>query len=306
MKVLTICSGNSGKISPFILDQVDSLRKLGVKIEIFTIQGKGILGYLKNFSSLKKKINDFEPDLIHAHYGFSGLLSSLQMKVPSITTYHGSDINKFINVPFSFLASKLSNNNIFVNKDLPDKIMYNKYRNIIPCGVDLNIFKPKNKKYCREKFHLKDNRKYALFSSAFDNKVKNYQLAKKSVSILDEKVEILELKDYTRDEVNLLINAVDFIFVTSFSETGPLIVKEALACNTPVISVDVGDVRKVIKGIPNCYITSFDPEDIASTIKKIDYNCLIDGRDQIRKLKLDSQSISREVLKVYELTIRQN
>ena len=101
MKVLTICSGNSGKISPFVQDQVDSLRKLGVKIEIFTIKGKGILGYLKNFSNLKKQINEFEPNLIHAHYGFSGLLSSLQMKVPTITTYHGSDINKTNETRFS-------------------------------------------------------------------------------------------------------------------------------------------------------------------------------------------------------------
>ena len=93
MKVLIVASGNYSEASPFIIDQVNSLRKLGVKIEYFLIKGKGWSGYLKNLLILNKKIKNNHFDLIHAHYGLSGLLATLQRKVPVIITFHGSDIN---------------------------------------------------------------------------------------------------------------------------------------------------------------------------------------------------------------------
>src|SRR5699024_4954863 len=95
----------------------------------------------------------------------------------------------------------------------------------------------------------------------------NYALAKKAVSLLDDSVELLELKDKTREEVNLLFNASDLLLMTSFTEGSPQVVKEALACNTPIVSTDVGDVKSLICDVNNCYITSYSPVDVADKIK---------------------------------------
>lgn len=78
MKVLIVANYNPGHCSPFVVEQVDSIRKLGVEFEYFGIVGKGPFGYLKNLPKFKRKIAEFKPDLIHAHYGLSGLLATLQ------------------------------------------------------------------------------------------------------------------------------------------------------------------------------------------------------------------------------------
>jgi len=44
------------------------------------------------------------------------------------------------------------------------------------------------------------------------------------------------------------------------------VIKEALACNVPVVSVDVGDVRERIRGIEGCYLAAPDPADLASRL----------------------------------------
>ena len=116
MKILIVCSLNSGFISPFVEEQAESLKRLGVVVDYYPIRGKGVWGYLNYLYPLKKKINVYSPDLIHAHYGLTGLLASLQMKIPVVTTFHGSDINqKGINLIFSFFALALSKKSIFVH-----------------------------------------------------------------------------------------------------------------------------------------------------------------------------------------------
>ena len=122
MNILICASGNSGRVSPFVLQQAESLRKLGIKVDLFLIIGRGIGGYLKNYFPLIKQLNSKKYNLIHAHYGFSGLLATFQWKVPVIITFHGSDINKATNYPISFLASRLSDQNIFVHPSQPHKL----------------------------------------------------------------------------------------------------------------------------------------------------------------------------------------
>ena len=93
MKILIVCSYNKSKISPFILEQAHSLEKQQIKIDYHKVIGRGFIGYIKNYFSLIAKIKSYEPDIIHAHYGLSGLLANLQRKIPVVTTFHGSDIN---------------------------------------------------------------------------------------------------------------------------------------------------------------------------------------------------------------------
>ena len=115
MRILIVASIKKTYYAPFIIEQANSIIALGHTIEYFGVNGSGINGYLKNLSSLKNKIKQFKPDIIHAHYGLSGLLACLQRSVPVVVTYHGSDINvKSVRV-FSKIAMCLSAFNIFVS-----------------------------------------------------------------------------------------------------------------------------------------------------------------------------------------------
>jgi len=227
------------------------------------------------------------------------LLANFQRKIPVIITYHGSDINEKSNVKFSKLASWFSKENIFVHKDLPAKINYKKPIQIIPCGVDTQRFYPIEKNNAREKLGLDKNVIYGLFTSSFDNKVKNYPLAKESIALSKHDISLIELKGYNREEVNLVMNAVDFLLVTSFSETGPIVVKEAMCCNTPIVTVDVGDVKDVIAQTKNCYVTSYDSNEIARSIDKLlESNSKTDGRHTIEKYSLEN--IAKQVFEIYK------
>ena len=93
MKILIVCSSTRNRIAPFILDQVEALKNAGIEVEYFKIINGGLSGYLRALFELRQKIKNVHFDLVHAHYGFSGLLSTFQRKLPAIITFHGSDIN---------------------------------------------------------------------------------------------------------------------------------------------------------------------------------------------------------------------
>jgi len=306
MKILIVCSGKPSnpqwnfKIDrSYVYEQIDSIEKLGIQYDVYFIEGKGIVGYIKNHRALQKKIREYQPDIIHAHYGLSGLLANFQRKKPVVTTYHGSDINKKSNLKFSKLSSWLSKENIFVYKKLANKINYKQSEYIIPCGVDTQRFYPMDKDKAREKLGLEKDMVYGLFASAFDNKVKNYPLARDSIALSRHRISLLELKNLNREEVNLLMNAVDFLLMTSFTEGSPMVIKEAMCCNTPIVTVDVGDVKDVIGQTRNCYVTPYDSQKIASSIDKVlAFNSKTDGRNTIEKYSLDN--IAKQILEIYK------
>ena len=300
MKILIVCSRNSGKIAPFIQEQGDALSQLGVEIAYFPIEGKGLCGYLKNKKRLLSKINEFMPDLIHAHYGLSGLLANLQRKIPVITTYHGSDINNTKILPLSRLNMILSVHNIFVSEKNRLKSNQTRNQSLIPCGVDINLFKPQDKSKARKILDLNEDKIYILFAGAFANSVKNSALAKSAVSLLND-VCLIELQGYSREEVALLINAVDVVLLTSFTEGSPQIIKEAMACNCPIVSVPVGDIENVISGTAGCFISTYKPTDIADKLKQaLEYGKRTEGRERILSLGLDREAVAKQILSVYK------
>ena len=301
MKILIVAAYNTNKFVPFILDQVQALQKESDCVfDFFGIQGKGIKGYLFNLGKLNKKIREFQPDLIHAHYGLSGLLANLQRKVPVITTYHGSDINSPEVLRFSKLAIKLSKWNIFVSHNNISIAGVKRKFSLIPCGVDMDVFVEKDKQEARALLDMDSKKKYILFAGAFANKVKNYPLAKEAVDKLFGDVELLELKGYSREQVCLLMNAVDVVLMTSFTEGSPQFIKEAMACGCPIVSVDVGDVAEVIDGVDGCYIVERDSAKIALLLQKaIDCNVRTKGRDSIKLLGFDNRLVANKIINVY-------
>jgi len=313
MRILIVCSGNApnfefSKHQAFIHDQEEAIRKNypEVNIDVFPIKGKGINGYLRNRVELVKHLNEKKYDCIHAHVALSGLLANLQRKVPVMTTFHGSDINVAKNRWISFGAELLSEHTIYVSDELRRKAIYASNRNssVIPCGVDFDLFTPMDHYQARRQCNLAPEKKYILFSSGFEVAVKNYPLAKEAVNLLSrDDVELLELKGYSRKEVSVLFSAVDAALMTSFSEGSPQFIKEAMACNCPIVTTDVGDVQQVIGDTNGCYITNYDAEKIAENLTQIlSDGARTNGRESIQRF--DNNKIASCLMDVYEKVVR--
>ncbi len=303
MKILIVCSYKQGypeNVAPFVLEQVEALKKYtGVDTHFYLVRSKGAMGYLSERKKLLGVIDTFRPNIVHAHYGLCGLLANLQRTVPVVTTYHGSDLNMHSVLLFSKLAIFLSSHNIFVSKRHILKYGNNRNCSLIPCGVNLDTFIYRDKVSTRNLLRWNSDMRYILFAGSFDNPVKSPELAQKAISKM-EFCELIEMKGYSRDEVSSLLNAADLLLMTSITEGSPQIIKEAMACGCPIVSVDVGDVKEIIGHTNGCYITDRNPENITKSIKKaLMLKTRTDGREKIISLGLDNNSIATKVFNRY-------
>ena len=267
MKILVVCSKNSGRISPFVSDQVDALVHDGIICEYHTIEEKGWRGYLKSRKIFIEKINSFKPDLIHAHFGLSGFLANLQFKIPVVTTFHGCDINKLSLRLLSYYPLLLSKFCIFVSASQAAKVSLFKYKSqVVPCGIDFGTFYPIDKKLTRNKLNWDQNKKLVLFSSKFDRPEKNATLAFEAMKLLPAEYELVELHGYSREEVNLVMNAVDVGLLTSIREGSPMFFKELMACGKPIVTTNVGDAVEQLSDTSGSYIVAYDAVTISEAI----------------------------------------
>ena len=305
MRILVVCSGNAVNFSleknqAFIYDQIKSIEKLDAQIQfkVFALKGKGIGGYLKQLKQLKAEIADFRPNLIHAHGGHVGLLCVLQRKVPVVVTFHGSDVNVLKNKLISTFASIFSSYSIFVSEQLRAKMNLKGFKSaVVPCGVDRSIFQPMESKEAKRLMGFEEQQKYILFTSSFDNTVKNYPLAKAVIDNFPD-YRLQEIKNKTREEVNLLINGAEMLIMTSISEGSPQIIKEALACNQRIVSVSVGDVAEQLQGVDNCRVCEADVNELVMAVKEV---LAVKSSDEGRNAseRFDSVKIAREIVGIY-------
>lgn len=309
MKVLTVCSGtNDGdepfeKNHPFLSEQMEELQKLGVEFEIFLIKKKGILGYLESARILRKRVRSEKIDIIHAHFGLAGMMATLQTKYPVVISFIGCDVNVPSLRLISWLAMFRSSYNIFVSKELQKKAGVYKNSSVLPYGIDFSKIFPVERNYSRKVMGLDINSKICLFGSKKTRYEKNYPLAKKAVDMC-EGVEIIELTgQYSKEELNLIINASDCLLLTSLREGSPQVIKEAMACNIPIVSTDVGDVVEVIGETEGCYITSFEPRDVAKNIKKaLSFGQRTKGRERVQRFS--NEYIASEIQNIYKKIVK--
>lgn len=306
MKVLIVCRYKVKRphnMSPFVYEQGKALERCGIDVMFYLIKGSSCVAYLKSFSSFRRVLSDFNPDVIHAHYGIVGLFANMFSNIPVVTTYHGSDINYRTALFLSRLAIRLSSLNVFVSAKNIVKSGVKQDYCLLPCGVDLNNLKLIDKTIAKKKLNWRNDLKYIIFAGAFDNYVKNYVLAQRSVKLLND-VLLVELTGYSREQVVMLLCAADAFLMTSFTEGSPQVVKEAMACGCPVVSVDVGDVADVIRGVDGCYIANRDPEDIAAKLNlAVAFKGRTKGRARIVELGLSNDIIARKLIEEYEYVL---
>lgn len=305
IKVLIVASDKSGKFAPFIEEQITALEEYGVVVVRYPVTRKGIVGYLQEVPSLRRMIKRERPNVVHAHFGLSGLLANLQRMVPVVTTYHGSDINNPTTLRFSKMAIWLSKHNIFVSKRNINIAQPKKNYSLLPCGVNLQVLQDNHPKTERVEKMLKEGKINVLFAGAFDNNVKAPQLAKQTIEILSQVldgVNLIELKGYTREEVAMLMHSCNALLMTSRTEGSPQVIKEAMVCGCPIVSVDVGDVAERIEGVDGCFVVkSREPAAIADALKKaVVFEGRTNGCERIIAMGLSNEQVVRQLLTIYQ------
>lgn len=345
MRILIVCSYKPqlpDGVAPFVREQVEALRAWKaesqepkaesekVTCEYYHIKGKGLIGYLWEVPKLRRWIHDWKPDVIHAHYGMSCLLANMATRrIPVVSTYHGSDINSPMVRPLSKIAMRLSAWNIFVSKRnmaLAGAVEGQKC-SLIPCGINLPLPWSELKKQRVGQLTLNQwvesvltpGRKHVLFAGAFDNAVKDPMLAKQAITIANKfetcnlksdinssELDLIELKGYTRNQVYALMYACDALLMASKAEGSPQVIKEAMACGCPIVSVDVGDVAERIEGVEGCYIAeSREPREIAEALKQvIAFGGKTNGRKRIEELQLTNEAVAKRIVDIYNEIIK--
>lgn len=311
MKLLIVSSyrdfRNDG-IIPYVKEQTLALCSLGVECEHFLVRGKGIRGYLREIPRLRKYIQQTRPDIIHAHYGLSGLLANLATRrIPVVVTYHGSDINVAKARKYSKLAIRLSAWNIFVSKRSMALVraVDGKKCSLIPCGVALSDDQLQTREEARSILGWNKGEKKVLFAGMYADAVKGPDLAKQAIRELENEgmsAELVELRGYNREEVNRLMCAADCILMTSKTEGSPQAIKEAMACGCPIVSVNVGDVAERIEGIEGCILVpTRNPKDIANALRKaIAFEGKTKGREKVLNDGLSNEQVAARIIEVYE------
>lgn len=302
IKVLFVCSGNSeAGINPIVRSQGESLKRNGIDLDYFTIVGKGTNGYLKNIPRLRKFLRTKNYDLIHAHYSLSSLVTSLSCKLPMVVSLMGSDTHvgffwkSIIKVFYKFrwesaiVKSTRMKKSISLNNAI-----------VIPNGVNFGLFKPIDKNIAKMKVSFNDKRCHIIFVANPERYEKNYLLAKKAVELTDNNnVELNTVSNLDQKIIPYYMNAADILLFTSLWEGSPNVIKEAMACNCPIVSTDVGDVREVISNTEGCYICSYDPADVAEKIKMaLDFGTRTNGRENIKYLEINI--IAKRIINVYK------
>ena len=303
MRILIVARRKNGHYAPFITEQVEAIKKQGVECVYFGVDGKGIIGYLRQIPELRKAIRLSRPGVIHAHYGLCGLLANYQRQIPVVTTYHGSDINYPKALLLSEKCIRQSRFNIFVSQKNIDVAKPKDNYELIPCGIDLDDYPLIEKKEARMIMGLDPSRKYVLFAGSFDNPVKNAPLARETMKRIPEAT-LLELKDYSRAQVAALMQAVDALLMTSLTEGSPQVIKEAMACGCPLVSVDVGDVKERLEGIRGCYVVERNAESIAGKLREaFDFEGRTEGRNAIISGGLSNDDVARRIISIYKSLI---
>lgn len=311
MKVLFISSGNAKEgISPVIKRQWESLIKQGLEISLFTIKGKGFCGYLNNLNRLKTTIRKMRPDITHAHYSLSAYLATLAGAKPLVVSLMGSDLKaSYLSKIVTKALHKIYWKHVIVKTEDMRKSLDDDSVQVIPNGVDADVFHPMNKTICQEELRWNKGKKHILFAANTSRLEKNYVLANEAFKLLnDRNAELHSLSNVQPEQVPIWMNAADVVMLTSLWEGSPNVIKEAMACNRPIVATNIGDIAWLFGDTEGCHLALFDAKEIAEKIvlalqfaqSKGETN----GRQRIEALGLDSGSIARRINDLYEKVLK--
>jgi len=298
----------------FVQAQMESLRPLGVNYDTIFINGRDAKwNYLRGIRQVRRQIGKKRYDLIHAHFGLSGWVARFQFRVPLVVSFLGDDVlGRYTRTGRVSLLGRILPVSSYVLARCASAVIVKSpgmrarlglaSAEVIPNGVDLELFAPRDRAEARRRLGLDEGKKYVLFP--FDRAIQNkrYDLVEQAVARARAEIpalEILEVSRAPRAAMPDYMNAADMLVLVSHSEGSPNAVKEAMATNLPVVAANVGDVANVIEGVDGCHLVTRDPDDIAARIVDV---CRRDartrGREKVASLAMNL--VAARVVAVYE------
>jgi teichuronic acid biosynthesis glycosyltransferase TuaC len=287
----------------FVRNQIASLATLdpNLRFEVLYLQGSGMLRYVTGLWRTLAATLRNRYLLVHAHYGLAGLAAILRYRTPLVITLHGSDVNIPWQRRLTRAACRFAGAVIVVSDDL--QALLGRPATVIAVGVDLKLFREMDRAGCRAQLGWPADAPIVLFPSDPARRIKRYDLFEAAVAELRARgrpVHVVTLAGsrYAYEDMPIVLNAANLVLLTSDTEGSPNVVKEALACNTPVVSVDAGDVAQRIGPVAGCYLAARDPRDLADKMAlALDGPARVAGRAQVRDV--DEALIARRILDVY-------
>jgi glycosyltransferase involved in cell wall biosynthesis len=299
--------------------QIASVRAVGAEVDVLEIKGFPKLKYLQALPRLWSLARSV--DLIHAHYGYCAWLARSCYSKPVVVSFMGDDLlgtpdskgrvsalSKLV-VRMDCLIARTVDAVIVKSAEMANVIAPAK-AHIIPNGVDLQTFRPMDAYEARTLLGWTEGKRYILFPGCPDEPRKGFPLARTAVMNAApqtaEPLELVPLWGVAPDRVPLYMNACDALLMTSFLEGSPNVVKEAMACNLPVVSVPVGDVPELLAGVKGCVTCPREAEALGAALVQV----VGDGRRSAGRMALqckglDQESVARKIITVYAEVLTQ-
>jgi teichuronic acid biosynthesis glycosyltransferase TuaC len=288
----------------FVAEQVEDLRALGLDVDVFSFDGRiDWREYPRAARALRRTAAGNGWDLVHAHYGLTGAVALAQQHAPVVTTFWGSDTFVPWQRAVSYAVARLTVP-LFVS-DTGRSRLRRRFAAVVPSSVDTERFRPRPRAEARRALGWDESGVYVLLPGPRRSTMKNAALFDATLDSLPAGLGArgVALEGYARDEVALVMNAVDVTLMTSVSEGSPVAVRESLACETPVVSVEVGDVPALLRDLPGCAVCERDPRTLANRVQQ----ALKAGRSPVlreRAAEFSRERMARKVLAVYDQALR--
>jgi teichuronic acid biosynthesis glycosyltransferase TuaC len=248
-------------LGAFVRDQVEALRSFeGLELELFSFEPTGVASYVKAAAALRRRYRDASFDVVHAQYGLSAWCA-LVLRAPRIVTFHGTDLEHGVVGPLSravvhrvTLPAPVSAT--LAREALPALIGRREVA-VLPCGVNVDRFRPLDRIEARRALGLDPDGRYLLFPADPARREKRHDRALALAAELPD-ARLLTYAGAAFADVPLLVNAADVVVCTSEREGFGLAPLEALACDVPVLSTDVGVAPLALRGLDGALCGPFD------------------------------------------------
>ncbi len=302
----------------FVQDQLESLRPLGVDYDVLFINGRASKrNYYRAIPELWRRLRSGSYDLVHAHFGLSGCVARCEITRPLVVTFHGDDVlgqprrdgsitpmGRLFQAS-SLLLAPLASAVIVQSREMRRKLRLESAE-VIPCGIDLELFHPMDRLEARRILGLDPAAKFVLFAYNPEEQRKRFDLIADAVERARKeipKLQILHARGKPHGQMPLYMNAADTLVMASLMEGGPLVTKEAMAVGLPVLSVNVGDAPDIIFESDGNFLVPRDPQAIAEKMIAI---CRSGERSsgRGRLASYSMEATARKILAVYKRVIR--
>lgn len=299
----------------FFAQQIETLEEKGVSCTVLEVPRadqidgdmggtRGITEYLQFVPKVRRQLRSGKYDLIHANYGLTAPYAITQFRLPVVLTLWGSDVIGFDGLVTKACAWRADA--VTVRSKEMRELLGREDAYIVPSGVDLDRFRPIDRTEARERVGWDGEGTHVLFPYSPEYERKNYPLAKRVVeqveSTLSESITLQTISGIPHEEVVYYINAADALLLTSNHEGSPNTVKEAMACNVPVISTDVGDVQERLMNVTPSGVGTTEKE-LANHLQRVlQTGNRSNGRTIVRDVSWDQ--IGDQLLEIYLKVLR--